>query len=134
MATADTATKSTAFDPKWGRTAGGQFHRLSFLEPDKEGLEGLSGVFVVWHAGVRPQWIAVDKSRDLAATFAAVADDADVRQYEVHGGVYVSWALIREAHQDGVLRFLIATMKPLIETANPPADKVAPIPVILPGA
>ncbi len=124
----------TAADPKWGRNAGGQFHRLSFIESDEEGLQGIGGIFVVWHAGVQPRWIAVDKSRDLAAFFAALAGDAEIRQYQVHGGVFATWALIREEHQDSVLKFLISAMKPIIEPAHPPADTVRPVPVILPGA
>ena len=101
MATANTAKKKgTAADPKWGRNAGGQFYRLSFIEPDKEGLDGVGGIFVAWHAGVKPRWIAVDRSRDLAASIIALADDEEIRQYQVHGGVYATWALIRDAHQD----------------------------------
>jgi hypothetical protein len=134
MATAKTEKKVKATDPKWSRNRSGQFHRLSFIEPDKEGLQGIGGIFVVWHAGVKPRWIAVDKSRDLAASFAALARDEEIRQYQVHGGVFATWALIREKHQDRVLKFLISAMKPIIEPAHPPADAVRPVSVILPGA
>ena len=134
MATAGKANKSNAADPKWGKNANGQFHRLTFVEPDKEGIYEVAGIFAAWHAGVKPRWIAVDKSRGLGASITALAKDEDIRQYQVHGGVYATWALIRDEHQDGVLRFLLAAMKPIIEPAVQPAEKTKLIPVILPRA
>ncbi len=54
-------------------------------------------------------------------------------EYEGKGGLFVTWAVIREEFQDGVVRYLNETMNPLIE--NPAVEEIEddPIPVILPG-
>jgi hypothetical protein len=42
--------------------------------------------------------------------------------------------LIREEHQDGILRFLLGMMRPIIEPSKKPSDDARMIAVILPGA
>lgn len=123
-----------ASDPKWMRTTSGRFHRLARLDPDELGLSRVGGVYVVWHAGIRPQWLYVGRTDDLAATFRHLAKDGDVADYEVHGGVYVTWSLIRSRFRSGVVRYLNETLEPLIPNPNVARDRSEPVPVLLPGA
>ncbi len=124
----------TLYDPHWVRTRGDHYHRLLLMDPARAGLEGLSGVYVVWHSGLRPRWIFVGKSPDLAATLLKLANDEEIKEYEVHGGIFVTWAPIRDEHQDGVLHFLHTIMKPLIANPEAPRADVVPIPVYAPKA
>ena len=120
-------------DPKWARSERGSFHRLVHIDPEQEGLDGVSGVYVVWHAGIRPAWVYVGRSTDLARTFHDLGNNDDVMSYEVHGGLFISWALIRHDYQDGVVRFLTDTMAPLVANPAAPGDAVEPVPVAAPG-
>jgi hypothetical protein len=53
---------------------------------------------------------------------------------ETRRSVNTTWALIREEHQDGILRFLLGMMRPIIEPSKKPSDDARMIAVILPGA
>ncbi|MCH8835895.1 MAG: hypothetical protein IH925_08095 [Proteobacteria bacterium] len=52
--------------------------------------------------------------------------------YEVNGGLYVSWCLIREEYRDGVVRHLHDTLKPLVDNVAVAGTDVPPVPVIAP--
>ena len=82
--------------------------------------------------GVRPEWVYIGKSDDLAATFRELAGNKDIRKYDLRGGLFVSWALIREEYRNGALRFLNDSMKPLVPSPDIPGGDVTPIPVIGP--
>lgn len=120
-------------DPKWSRSAKGHFRRFLTLDPEEEGLTGKGGVFVIWHGGLRPGWVFVGASADLAKEIHDTADIDAILEFEAKGGLFVSWSTIREEFQGGVLRYLNETMSPLVE--NPTLSKIEddPIPVILPG-
>ncbi|MDX9861683.1 MAG: hypothetical protein RBS99_12280 [Rhodospirillales bacterium] len=120
-------------DPKWSRSASGLFRRFAKVDPEAEGLTDKGGVFVIWHGGLRPQWVYAGYSKDLAAALHDVADDDDIMHFEVNGGLFVSWAFIKEEFRGGVVRYLNEAMDPLV--ANPAAAGLedTPIPVIFPG-
>ena len=119
-------------DPNWATSASGRFHRLIRLDPEAEGLSGVGGVYVIWHAGVRPEWVFVGHSEDLASAFHHVGANSDIMGYDANGGLYVSWCLIREEYRDGVVRHLHDTLKPLVDNVAVAAMDVAPVPVIAP--
>ena len=120
-------------DPKWSRTANGLFRRFANLDPEAEGLGGKSGVFVVWHGGLKPRWVYVAASADLAGALHDAVEEEDVMAYAVHGGLFVTWAFIKAEFQGGVVKYLNEAMDPLVE--NPAAAVAAdrPIAVIFPG-
>jgi hypothetical protein len=120
-------------DPKWARTPKGRFYNLITFDPAAAGLEGTSGVFVVWHGGVKPHWVYVGCSENLASAIDAVLDDEDILSYHRRGGLFVTWSTIRSGYQAGVVRYLQAVMKPKVE--NPDIDTNAkPVSVRVPGA
>ena len=119
-------------DPNWATSARGRFHRLIRLDPEAEGLSRLGGVYVVWHAGVRPEWVFVGHTEDLADTFHHVGRNSDIMEFEINGGLYVSWCLIREEYRDGVVRHLHDTLKPLVDNVAISGMDVAPVPIIAP--
>ena len=120
-------------DPNWTRNRNGSFHRLVYLDPEKEGLSGVSGVFVVWHGGLKPEWITVGKSANLGQDLDLLLDNEDIEYYENRGGIFVTWSLIRKEFQDGVLRYLIDNFDLLVPPSQTPAKKTEAIPVFAPG-
>lgn len=65
---------------------------LAMFEPAVAGLAGLPGLMAVWHLGVRPQWLKVAASADLAVSIAAAARAGAITSYRPNGGVYLAWA------------------------------------------
>jgi len=122
-----------AEDPKWSRSASGHFRRFINLDPEAEGLAGKSGVFVVWHGGLRPRWVYIGSSADLARALHDVADDDEVMNFEVNGGLFVTWALIRDEFQAGVVKYLNEAMDPLVENPAAFTGQADPIAVVFPG-
>jgi hypothetical protein len=123
-------------DPSWVRSDKGRFYRLAHLEPGESGINGLGGVFVIWHRGVRPEWVYVGASEDIGATLAKVAEDEDIMSYEVHGGLSCTWAPIKKEFRPGVVRYLREILKPVVSPrAGDGIDetRVEPIPVKTPS-
>ena len=126
-------TTENRTDPKWARSRKGNFHRLTYLRPETEGLDGASGIYVVWHGGLKPEWITVGKSTNLTRDLDSLSDNEDIEYYEKRGGVFVTWSLIRAEFQDGVLKYLIDTLDLQEPPTKLPGKKVEPIPVFPPG-
>jgi len=127
-------------DPKWVHGEGGRFPRFLDLDPEAAGLKGLSGVFAVWHTGVKPGWVYVGASKDLEQTFYKLGEDKNVLEYRDRGNLYCSWCLIREEFQAGVVAFLTLALKPKVNNPDAPDPdthykdlKIDMIPVYAPG-
>lgn len=127
------AKRDLRTDPQWAKSPAGNFHRFVHLDPEKCGLSGVSGVYVIWHGGVLPGWVYLGKSHNLARAFHLLADNQDIMSYEVNGGLFVTWALIAGECQDGVVKHLNEVMKPKVGNRKVPGDNVVPIPVLAPG-
>ncbi len=120
-------------DPKWVTSPAGKFYRLVHFDPAQAGLKGVSAVFVIWHSGVRPRWVYVGRTTDLAASLDIILDNDDIMQYEVNGGLFITWSLIREGLQPGVVHYLSTVLEPLVANSERPGKRLTPVPVLVPG-
>ena len=123
-------------DPKWARSPSGAFYQLLDLDPDEVGLRGTGGVYVVWHGGIRPQWLYVGESPSLGRAIDASADDPEIAQYKINGGLFVSWSTVKEEWRRGVVLYLTRALKPLVANPRAPTEETEytkPIPVLVPG-
>lgn len=116
----------------WARNRREKFHRLTHLDTTVEGLRGQSGIYVIWHSGVKPGWVFVGKSNNLASALDEAQENEDIGEYEVNGGLYVTWTSVVDEHQNGVLRFLYDSMKPKVDNPQAAAIKDGPISVTVP--
>ncbi len=124
-------------DPKWVRSPKGGFYQLLQLDTDEANLDGVGGVYIVWHGGVKPAWVYAGESPNLARAINEVADNEDVTQYEVNGKLYVSWSPVLEEYRRGVVLYLTQVLKTLVENPRAPkeeSDTTYLIPVTTPGA
>jgi len=121
-------------DPKWIHGEGGRFPRFLDLDPEAAGLEGKSGVFVIWHTGVQPGWVYIGHSANLAKTFFALGDNKEILEYRDRGALYVSWSYIRDELQPGVATYLALALKPKVDNPQIKSeDQVDLVPVFPPG-
>ncbi len=121
-------------DPKWALSKTGKFHRFVNIDPEELGLSGISGVYVIWHSGVSPKWVYIGKSNDLARAFHQLGGNDEILGYEVNGGLFVSWAMIRNEYQQGVACYLKQALKPIVDNPDISCKGVTHVPVISPGA
>ncbi|MEE9544829.1 MAG: hypothetical protein V3V55_04430 [Rhodospirillales bacterium] len=120
-------------DANWVKSPGGGFYRLLNLDPEEAGLSGVSAVYIIWHAGMRPKWVYVGRAKDLAKALHDLAGNDEIMDREIHGGLFVTWSLIREEFQDGVVSYLIENLEFLVDNPAARRNKDRPIPVIVPG-
>lgn len=120
-------------DPEWARNRNGKFFRLIHFDPVVEGLRGIGGVFVVWHSGVKPRWVYVAMANDLAPAMEAVMDRDDIMEYDINGGLFITWSPIKDKFRPGVLRYLHENMDTLVPNPEAKGIKNEPIRVMQPG-
>lgn len=119
-------------DPQWVRTPEGGFLPLLSLDPEELGLSGIGGVYLIWHGGVRPEWVFAGHSRDLASALHSAGNNSDITFYEKNGGLFVAWALVKDAYRPGVVRYLEEQFKTLVNNTGAFNSSTDPVPVIAP--
>jgi len=127
-------TPAEPVDIKWSRSPKGRFHKLMFLDTMAEGLQGTPGVYIIWHGGAKPTWLAVGSTKDLAETLEIKIDDPEIESYYDRVGVYVSWSPVKMEYHKGIVSYLAQLTKPEIECLETVlSDEEEPIAVFLPG-
>ncbi len=117
----------------WSRNKNGKFNKFVTLDISRAGIAG-GGIFVLWHSGEQPKWVMVGASANLANDIGKLLDDQELLKYNVHGGLFISWAPVLAEYHPGVVKYLRESMKPLIDRDPPSPVNVDPIPVTAPGA
>jgi hypothetical protein len=117
----------------WIRSPKNKFYNFLNLEPEELGLKRVSGVYVIWHGGLRPEWIYIGLTDDLAATFEDIRLNDEVMEFQEHGSLFVTWSEIRREYQAGVVKYLYKILKPIVANPESPDEDVPPIAVYPPG-
>lgn len=120
-----------AQDIKWRKSPRGDYYRLFMIDDINElKLNGVGGVYLLWHGGIKPSWLVAGATEDLGHSFAELMRDPDIREYDGRGGVYMSWSPIKGSFREGVVHFIAKHTNPTFECDYD--DKEDPIPVLLP--
>lgn len=90
----------------------------NMMDEDLQNLSEKNGVFVMWHRGVRPQWIFAGFSPDLAVALIDTRADEDIQKYMLNEGVYAAWAFLPEAECHGVVKHLRTHLQPALTTGH----------------
>ena len=83
-----------------------------------------SGVYMIWHGGNPGRVVRVGQG-DIADRLGCHRNDREVGAHSAHGILYVTWASVAAASQDGVERYLADTWHPLVGDAFPLALQIA---------
>lgn len=119
-------------DPGWVTTPEGGFFEFYSLDPEEQGLGGVSGVYLIWHGGVRPEWVYAGHTNDMASAFHAAGTNKEITYYEKNGGLFVAWAPVMEQYRPGVVKYLELNFKTMVANPDAYTDKTAPVPVFAP--
>ena len=128
-------------DIGWVRSPKNQFYNFLNLDPDEIGLKGVSGVYVVWQGGIRPEWVYIGHTPDLGGAFDTIYDNPEIMDYAKDSKLFITWAEIRPEFQPGVVRYLIQVMDPAVidpvlpdeDGKQPEEEDIQPIAVFPPG-
>jgi hypothetical protein len=85
---------------------------LSF---DPQPLVGRSGLYLLWHLGVRPQWLRVGSAKDLGAAAAHLSKTPEVAAFIPHDGPFLSWAFCAQDVAPALVNFLAARLNPALQ-------------------
>lgn len=111
----------------------GNYPRLLTL--DARDLAGRSGLYALWHLGVRPQWLRVAYAADLAVAMSMLAETAEITAFSPHDGPFVSWCFCPVAEASGRVRFLAALLSPVVQDVALTCDVLAdPLATAIPCA
>lgn len=91
------------------------YPRLLAADVPMAALQGQSGVYAIWHLGVRPQWLRVRAAQDLASAIAAAKSHAPILTFQPNGGLYVSWMLAAAERAPGLAATLIGQLRPVAQ-------------------
>lgn len=119
-------------DPGWVKERTGGFYSFLDLDPEELGLEKVGGVFVIWHAGVKPEWVYAGHGKNLASELHAAGNNNDITVYEKNGGLFVAWAPVKDIYRPGVVKYIEVNFKTLVPSSGTYGDKTRPVPVTAP--
>jgi hypothetical protein len=92
---------------------GGRYPRLLHFNP--RDLAGRPGLYLLWHLGVRPQWLRAGFSADLGAAVRLLSETREIVAFGPNDGPFLSWSYCSAAEAPGVLTFLAARLTPLLQ-------------------
>lgn len=119
-------------DPGWITTREGAFFDFLSLDPEELGLGGVGGVYLIWHGGVRPEWVFAGHTTDMAAAFHSAGKNKEITYYEKNGGLFVAWAPVMEPYRPGVVKYLELSFKTLVPNPESYTEKTRLVPVFPP--
>lgn len=119
-------------DPGWVHTPDGGFFSFLDIDPEELGLSGVGGVYMIWHAGIHPEWVFAGHSEDLAAALHNAGDNVDITNYEKNGGLIVAWAPVLGPYRPGVVKYIEQAFHTLITNPSAYSSKTHLVPVIPP--
>ena len=111
----------------WTKCQDNKWCPLLTLNLDNPHFTHLSGVYVIWHGGPNPSTVYVGKGH-IAERIRSHRDCDDILKFS-YLGLFVTWAQVPPAQQDGVERYLADYLKPKVGDIHPHAT---PIPVNFP--
>lgn len=120
-------------DPGWIRNPKGGFFSFLDLDPEELQLNGVAGVYLIWHRGVRPEWVYVGHTNDMASAFHSAGKNSAITFYEQNGGLHVAWAPVLEEYRAGVVKYISENFNPLVENPDGYSDDTRSVPVIAPA-
>ena len=102
---------------------------------DLKPVAGQSGLYAVWHLGVRPRWLRVGGAAELAAALTRLRSLPEIEAAIAHDGVYLAWTPLPVGEIPAALASLNATLRPHLQALDlgeikpaAKADRAFPLP------
>jgi hypothetical protein len=115
------ARSQMMFDQAWATTKDGGFPPLDRVLASSAATDG---VYIIWHGGGRPRTVCVGQGAPVSRCIEQLRMDPEILAHDAHG-LFVTWAGVPAEHRNGVVRYLVATLRPLVTDQRPDAATVA---------
>ena len=112
LAGARAPAREKARAPAW-RPANGYYPRLVHFDPRE--LAARPGLYLLWHLGVRPQWLRVGFSNDLGAAVRLLAATPEIVDFGPNDGPFLSWSLCPAEGASGLVNSLVGRLRPVLQ-------------------
>jgi len=119
-------------DPGWVHNKDGSFYPFLDLDPESLHLKGVGGVYLIWHAGVHPEWVYAGVTNDMASAFHSAGTEPSINVYDKNGGLFVAWAIIKEEYRRGMVKYIEENFKTLVPNSGSYNDNTQAVPVFAP--
>lgn len=97
---------------------------------DAHELAGRSGLYLLWHLGVRPRWLRAAYSIDLGLAASSLAGVPELIDVERHDGPFLCWSFSPASDAAGLVSFLAQRLNPALQdvalACDLPIDRKAP--------
>ena len=101
---------------KWNKCQDDKWCPFLTLNLENTYFRRLNGVYVIWHGGKNPRTVYVGKG-SIANRIRSHRHDDKILKFS-YLGLFVTWAQVPRSQQDGVVRYLISTLKPLVHSGR----------------
>jgi len=112
MAGAITPGRGTSPPIVW-QPDGARYPRLLSFDPQP--LVGRPGLYLLWHLGVRPQWLKAGCGKDIGAAITHLSRTPEIAAFIPHDGPFLSWAFCAPEAAPGLVKFLANRLSPVLQ-------------------
>ncbi len=112
---------------QWNKCQGDVWCNLNSVNLGHPHFNSMSGVYIIWHGGSPAATVRVGQG-NIRERLATHRTDPAIQKYK-HLDLYVTWASVPKASQDGVETYLAQKLSPIVGELFP---KAAPISINLP--
>lgn len=98
----------------WQRAASGYHHPVRTMDTGSADIKGVGGVYLIWHLGSPPEWVAIGEAEDLGSALDVRRSDPAVVAFEGQGDLYATWVELPPETRGGVVRYLAEVLRPAL--------------------
>ncbi|HEY5123040.1 MAG TPA: hypothetical protein VIK14_04825 [Ignavibacteria bacterium] len=114
-----TSQKKTLY---WQKCQGDVWCNLLKLNLEHEHFDNMEGVYVIWHAGTSPKTVYVGQGI-IKNCLKRHKEEEEILKFQNYN-LYVTWANVTSDHRDGVEKYLINQLSPLLGERAPDTDSI----------
>jgi hypothetical protein len=115
---------------QWTKCTGQEWCQLMTLDLGHSSLDGLEGVYIIWHGGTNPWTVRVGQGI-IRDRLRAHRTDAAIQQF-LPLRLFVTYARVDAGQRDGVERFLAERLQPRLPGRDARFPSALPISANLP--
>lgn len=99
------------------------WHALETLDLSR--TNDIAGVYVIWHEGKPSRTVAVGQCSSIKQSLSTCKNDEGILAYNQFGTLRATWAAVPDAYRQGVEKYLVDLLTPLMGDASADVTPIA---------